>query len=65
MKKNKIRRLPAQTVKDVKVKNLARRLAGLSPLRIKVVSCLSCGQMFETVANRTCGCNRDKFDIGG
>ncbi len=54
---NKIKRLPPSVVKDIELKNHARRLANLSPIRIKVRQCISCGAMFESAGNRTCGCN--------
>lgn len=54
---NKIKRLPPSVVKDIELKNNARRLANLSPIKIKVRSCISCGILFESAGNRTCGCN--------
>ena len=54
---NKVKRLPPSVVKDIELKNHARRLANLSPIRIKVRNCISCGTLFESAGNRTCGCN--------
>ena len=54
---NKVKRLPPSVVKDIELKNHARRLASLSPIRIKVRTCISCGTLFESAGNRTCGCN--------
>ena len=54
---NKVKRLPPSVVKDIELKNHARRLANLSPIRIKVRTCISCGILFESAGNRTCGCN--------
>ena len=54
---NKVKRLPASVVKDIELKNHARRLANLSPIKIKVRHCISCGTLFESAGNRTCGCN--------
>lgn len=54
---NKVKRLPPSVIKDIELKNHARRLANLSPIRIKVRQCISCGAMFESAGNRTCGCN--------
>ena len=51
-----IKRLPPSVVKDIEKKNIARKLAGLSPIVIKVRRCISCGSMFESAGNRTCGC---------
>ena len=54
---SKGKKLPPSVVKDIELKNHARRLANLSPIRIKVRACISCGTMFESAGNRTCGCN--------
>ena len=54
---NKVKRLPPSVVKDIELKNHARRLANLSPIRIKVRTCISCSTQFESPGNRTCGCN--------
>lgn len=54
---NKIKRLPPSVVKDIELKNHARKLASLAPIKIRVRGCIACGQMFESAGNRTCGCN--------
>ena len=54
---NKVKRLPPSVVKDIELKNQARRLANLAPIRIRVRACISCAQPFESAGNRTCGCN--------
>ena len=54
---NKVKRLPPSVVKDIELKNQARRLANLAPIRIRVRACISCEQPFESAGNRTCGCN--------
>lgn len=54
---NKIKRLPPSVVKDIELKNHARRLANLSAIKIKVRTCITCGVLFESAGNRTCGCN--------
>lgn len=54
---NKVKRLPPSVVKDIELKNHARRLANLAPIRIKVRTCISCNTLFESAGNRTCGCN--------
>lgn len=53
----KIKTLPPSVVKDIEQKNIARRLAGLSAIVIKVRRCISCGAPFESAGNRTCGCS--------
>jgi hypothetical protein len=53
----RIKTLPPSVVKDIEQKNIARRLAGLSPIQIKVRRCISCGAPFESAGNRTCGCS--------
>lgn len=52
-----IKTLPPSVVKDIEQKNIARRLAGLSPIVIKVRRCIACGSLFESAGNRTCGCS--------
>jgi hypothetical protein len=54
---NKVKRLPPSVIKDIELKNHARRLANLSPIKIKVRTCISCNALFESAGNRTCGCN--------
>lgn len=54
---DKIKRLPPSVVKDIELKNQARKLAHLSPIAIKVRRCITCQQMFESAGNRNCGCN--------
>ncbi len=54
---NKLKTLPPSVVKDIELKNHARRLANLAPIKIKVRNCIACGQLFESAGNRTCGCN--------
>lgn len=56
-KSNKVKRLPPSVVKDIELKNQARKLANLEPIRIKVRTCISCDQLFESAGNRSCGCN--------
>jgi hypothetical protein len=53
----KIKLLPPSVVKDIEQKNIARKLAGLSPIVIKTRRCIACGSMFESAGNRTCGCS--------
>ena len=52
----KIKTLPPSVVRDIEQKNIARRLAGLTPITIKVRRCIACGSSFESSGNRTCGC---------
>lgn len=54
---SKIKRLPPSVVKDIELKNQARKLALLAPIKIKVRVCIACHQRFESAGNRTCGCN--------
>jgi hypothetical protein len=56
-KSNKVKRLPPSVVKDIELKNQARKLANLTPIKIKVRTCISCNQLFESAGNRACGCN--------
>ena len=54
---SRIKTLPPSVVKDIEQKNIARKLAGLSPIAIKVRRCIACGSPFESAGNRTCGCS--------
>ena len=56
-KPGKVKRLPPSVVKDIELKNQARRLANLAPIKIRVRVCIACNQPFESAGNRTCGCN--------
>ncbi len=53
----RIKTLPPSVVKDIEQKNIARRLAGISVIQIRVRRCLACSFMFESSGNRTCGCS--------
>ena len=53
----RIKQLPPSVVKDIELKNHARRLANLAPIKIRVRRCISCLSLFESAGNRTCGCN--------
>ena len=53
----RIKTLPPSVVKDIEQKNIARRLAGLASIHIRVRRCLACCSMFESSGNRTCGCS--------
>lgn len=54
--KGNVKRLPPSVIKDIELKNHARRLACLQPIRIKIKTCTTCGGLFESTGNRTCGC---------
>lgn len=53
----RVKTLPPSVIKDIEQKNIARRLASLSPIHVRVRRCLTCGSMFESAGNRTCGCS--------
>jgi hypothetical protein len=62
----KIKKLPPSVVKDIELKNQARKLAALAPIKIRVRRCIVCDLMFESAGNRTCGCtNRSTGYIAG
>ena len=42
---------------DIELKNQARRLANLAPIKIRIRTCIAYEQPFESAGNRTCGCN--------
>jgi hypothetical protein len=54
-----VKRLPAKVIRDIDLKNHARRLANLAPIRIMIRSCIRCGELFESAGNRTCGCKHN------
>ena len=56
VKEPKVKKLPPSMVKEIELKNHARKLAGLSPIRVKVRKCIACNSNFESAGNRTCGC---------
>lgn len=56
-KANKVKMLPAAVVKEIEQQNKARRLMGLSPIEVKVRTCLNCGGAFQSAGRRSCGCN--------
>ncbi len=56
-KVQKIKHLPAAVLKEIEQQNKARRLMGLSPIEIKIRTCLNCGGFFQSAGRRSCGCN--------
>ena len=56
----KIKRLTPSARREIELKNHARKLADLSPIKIKVRKCISCGKLFESAGNRNCGCHSRK-----
>lgn len=63
---SKIKYLPPSVMKDIEQKNAARKLAGLPPILTRIRRCLTCGTMFQSAGNRTCGCtNRIAGVIAG
>ena len=59
-KQPKIKTLTVSAKREIQLKNHARKLAGLSPIVIKVRKCIACGRSFESAGNRTCGCQSRK-----
>ena len=53
----RVKQLPPSVLKDIELKNHARRLANLAPIKIRVRRCVSCLSLFQSAGNRTCGCN--------
>lgn len=60
-----IKKLPPSVVKDIELKNEARRMAGLSRIVITVRKCMQCGLLFESAGNRNCGCSSKKSEVAG
>ena len=59
-KDQSVKKLPPAILKDIELKNHARRQVGLSVMRVKIRRCISCGRLFESAGNRTCGCVANK-----
>lgn len=57
---NEIKRLPPVVLRDIKLKNEARRLSNLRLIEIKIRKCIACDAFFESVGDRICGCNTGK-----
>ena len=45
---NKVKKLPPSVVKDIELKNQARRLANLAAIKIRIRTCIACSQLFES-----------------
>ena len=52
----RVKKLTASARREIELKNHARKLAGLSPIVIKVRTCNRCSKQFESSGNRNCGC---------
>lgn len=57
---NEVKRLPPVVLRDIKLKNEARRLSNLKLIEIKIRKCIACDSLFESVGDRICGCNTGK-----
>ncbi len=53
---NQVKRLPTSVLKEIELKNRARQLVNLPPIKVKVRACMTCGIHFESTGDRTCGC---------
>lgn len=51
-----VKRLLPSVADDIKLKNVTRARAGLSPIQVSVRRCIVCGGRFESAGNRSCGC---------
>ena len=51
-----VKKLTPSALKEIELKNHARKLAGLSPIKIVTRKCINCGKIFESSGNRSCGC---------
>lgn len=51
-----IKKAQPADVKDFNFQNAARKLVGLPIIQFKVLKCLSCDTLFESLGNRLCGC---------
>ena len=55
-----VKKLTPSALKEIELKNHARKLAGLDPIKVVVRKCMSCGKLFESSGNRSCGCQIKK-----
>ena len=58
--KTHIKLLSPSIKRDIELRNHARRLGNLPPIKITVHQCAICGRLFESAGNRTCGCQIEK-----
>jgi len=58
----KVKRLEKAHFRSFEEQNQARLQVGLSEMKVIVRQCLSCGQFFESIDNRTCGCLKERSD---
>ena len=64
--KNSIKQLPSVKKAEMLHHNRARSSMGLPLLEIKVRTCLVCGNLFESLGKRNCGCvSLDRTSIQG
>lgn len=56
MSELRVKRLQPAVVRELELQNKARQDCGLKLIRVKVRSCLRCSALFESIGNRTCGC---------
>lgn len=64
---NRIKKLPSYTITNLNEINKGRVLVGLRRIEVKIRTCLICGQKFESIGARTCGCKKlvDSAQLNG
>lgn len=55
-----IKRLSIKAKRDIELKNISRKLAGLPIIQIALRRCSACNKLFESAENVTCGCHKTK-----
>lgn len=63
-KEKPVKKLPPSVHRDIELKNHARRLANLSPMKVSINKCKHCGGNFETIDSKKdhCGCSLNKAE---
>jgi hypothetical protein len=51
-----IKWLSSTKKRELEEQNQARQSCGLNPIIPKIRSCLACGELFESIERRLCGC---------
>ena len=59
-RKQNVRPIGEDRLRILAEQSEARVRVGLPALKVKTRKCISCGSLFESVEERTCGCSEEK-----
>lgn len=59
-KQSSLKSIHEDKVRLLAEQNQARAYLGLPLLKIKIRKCVSCGSLFESIEERTCGCSEEQ-----